>query len=215
MKIPSSSKLVMIGDSITDCDRGKPGSEWLFGGLGKGYVSYVDALLRASTPSPRIRIINMGISGNTIRDLKKRWQTDVLDQKADWLSVMIGINDVWRQFDSPFQTDWHVKIDEYESTYDELLTQTVPSLKGLILMTPYFIETNPSDPMRVMMCQYGQVVKKLAEKHKALFIDTQTAFDAVLRETHPMSLAWDRVHPTVTGHMILTRAFLKTIGYCW
>jgi len=215
MKISKNSKLVMIGDSITDCDRGKPGSEWLFGGLGKGYVSLVDGLLRAASPNPRIRIINMGVSGHTVRDLKKRWQTDVLDQKADWLSVMIGINDVWRQFDSPFQTDWHVKIDEYESTLDELIGAAAKDLKGLVLMTPYFIESNRKDPMRVKMDQYGASVKKLAKKYKALFVDTQAAFDEVLKSMHPMSLAWDRVHPTVTGHLVITRAFLKAVGYSW
>ena len=30
--------------------------------------------------------------------------------------------------------------------------------------------------------------------------------------THPMTLAWDRIHPNTTGHMIIARAFLKTLG---
>jgi phospholipase/lecithinase/hemolysin len=37
----------------------------------------------------------------------------------------------------------------------------------------------------------------------------QAAFDAVLEQTHPMSLAWDRIHPTTVGHMIIAKAFLK------
>ena len=61
----------------------------------------VDALLGAVYPERMIRVINMGVSGNTTRDLKARWQTDVLDLKPDWLSIMIGANDVWRQYDSP------------------------------------------------------------------------------------------------------------------
>jgi hypothetical protein len=28
---------------------------------------------------------------------------------------MTGINDVWRQFDAPLQTEWHVSLDEYAS----------------------------------------------------------------------------------------------------
>jgi lysophospholipase L1-like esterase len=72
-------------------------------GLGTGYVSLVDSLLRAAYPQGRIRMVNMGTSGNTVRDLAERWQTDVLDLEPDWLSIMIGINDVWRQFDSPLR----------------------------------------------------------------------------------------------------------------
>ncbi|WP_420819022.1 GDSL-type esterase/lipase family protein [Paenibacillus nanensis] len=48
-----------------------------------------------------IRVVNMGISSNTVRDLKERWQTDVLDLKPDWLSIMTGINDVGRQYNRP------------------------------------------------------------------------------------------------------------------
>jgi MinD-like ATPase involved in chromosome partitioning or flagellar assembly len=71
----------------------------------------------------------------------------------------------------------------------------LPSLKGLILATPYFIESNLADPMRVRMDAYGAVVKKLAAKHDAILVDTQAGFDRMLKHMHPMALAWDRVHP--------------------
>jgi lysophospholipase L1-like esterase len=82
-------------------------------------------------------------------------------------------------------------------------------------MTPYFIEPNRADGMRAMMDDYGAVVRQLADTYAVLLVDTQAAFDAVLQHLHPMALAWDRVHPTRTGHMILTRAFLQAIGYEW
>lgn len=215
MKIQPNSKLVMIGDSITDCERARPVGEGLFEAIGKGYVSLVDGLLGATYPAHRIRVVNMGTGGNTVRDLRARWQTDVLDLKPDWLSVMIGINDVWRQFDSPLQVEQHVGLTEYESTLNELLHVTAPTLKGLVLMTPYVIEPNRADPMRQTMDAYGQVMRQLAERYQAVFVDTQAAFDAVLAHIHPMALAWDRVHPTRTGHTILARAFLQAVGYSW
>ncbi|MEQ1546283.1 SGNH/GDSL hydrolase family protein [Methyloglobulus sp.] len=215
MIIQPNSKLVIIGDSITDCDRARPIGEGLFDALGNGYVSLLDSLLTARYPAHHIRVVNMGISGNTIRDLQSRWQTDVVGLKPDWLTVFIGINDVWRHFHSPNQPEWHVPLDEYTQTLDELLQAVRPSLKGLILMTPYFIEPNTIEPMRKMMGRYGEAVRQLAEKHQAILVDTQAAFDAVLNDLHPMALAWDRVHPTRTGHMVLAIAFLQTIGYKW
>ena len=47
MKLQAGQKLVMIGDSITDAERVKPDGEGLFGALGKGYVSLVDAFLQS------------------------------------------------------------------------------------------------------------------------------------------------------------------------
>ena len=213
MKITKGSKLVMIGDSITDAGRAQPVGEGLGEAVGRGYVAYVDALLAAAYPELAIRVVNMGLSGNTVRDLKARWQRDVLDLAPDWLSVMIGINDVWRQFDCPRQGEIHVLLEEYEQTYDALLEATRPNLKGLVLMTPYFIEPNKKDPMLAQMDRYGAAVRKLAKKHDAILVDTQAAFDKVLAFCHPMAIAWDRVHPGAVGHMILARAFLRAVGF--
>jgi lysophospholipase L1-like esterase len=218
MKIAANSKLVMIGDSITDCGRARPVGEGRDAALGTGYVSLVDALLKTADPEPptaNIRVINMGISGNTVRDLRERWQTDVIDLQPDWLSIMIGINDVWRQFDKPLQTEVHVLLEEYGRILSELVASTRPTVQGLILMTPYFIEPNHNDPMRVMMDAYGQVVREVARANESVFVDTQAAFNRMLTAVHPMSLAWDRVHPNLTGHMVLARAFLDAIDFVW
>lgn len=212
MIIQPHSKLLMIGDSITDCDRARPIGEGLFDALGKGYVNIINSTLTTHYPAHHIRMVNMGVSGNTVRDLHSRWQSDVLDLQPDWLSIGIGINDVWRYFHSPNQPEWHVPLDEYTDTLAGLLEITKPKLKGLILMTPYFIEPNKAEPMRRMMDHYGAAVQELADKYQAVLVDTQAAFDAVLAELHPMALAWDRVHPTQSGHMILAQAFLKAIG---
>ncbi len=215
LAIPANSQLLMIGDSITDCGRARPIGEGGEGALGSGYVSLVDSILKAVSPAHRIRITNMGISGDTVVNLRNRWQQDVLDLSPDWLSIMIGINDVWRQFDSPLQPDWGVPLKIYLSTLTELIAAALPHIKGLILMTPYFIEPNRTDPMRATMDRYGIVVKTLAEDVGARVVDTQAAFDRALVHLHPMSLAADRVHPNQAGHMILARAFLEAIGFEW
>ena len=215
MKIGKNSKLIMIGDSITDAGRARPVGEGLFDAIGKGYVGNVDALLSAVYPDHFIRVVNQGVSGNTVRDLKARWQTDVLDLKPDWLSIMIGDNDVWRQFDLPRQKELHVYIEEYERTLEELVQKTKPLLKGLVLMTPFYIESNKKDAMRATMDRYGAVVKKLAQKNDCIFVDTQAAFDEVLETFYAATIGWDRVHPNQTGHMVLARAFLKGVGFQW
>ncbi|PZR90398.1 MAG: GDSL family lipase [Hyphomicrobiales bacterium] len=215
MKIHSNSTLLMIGDSITDCGRARPIAEAVSWDLGNGYVALIHALLGATCPGQNIRIRNTGISGNTVRDLAARWQSDVLDLKPDWLSIMIGINDVWRQFDAPLQIEWHVPLDEYASILEHLVRTTRPHLKGLVLMTPYFIELNQADPMRAMMDRYSEVVRQLAGQYQAILVDTQAAFECILTAVHPMALASDRVHPNLAGHMVLARAFLQALEHAW
>ncbi|MES2460380.1 MAG: SGNH/GDSL hydrolase family protein [Armatimonadota bacterium] len=215
MIIEPGSKLVFIGDSVTDCGRTQPIGEGLGDALGRGYVSLVDALLVAAYPEHKIRIVNVGTSGNTVRDLKGRWQRDVLDLRPDWLSVMIGINDVWRQFDMPRKPEAGVDLDAYEATLREIVGDVRPRLKGLILMTPFYIEPSESDAMRARMDAYGEVVRRLASEYDALFVDTQAAFSGVLDQFHSSAIAWDRVHPNHIGHMVLARALLEAVGFNW
>lgn len=215
MLIGKNEKLVMIGDSVTDCERARPNGEGLFGAIGKGYVMMADALVQSAYPERGIRIVNMGTSGNNVLDLKKRWSTDVVDLKPDWLSIMIGINDVWRQYDSPNIPEWHVYLEEYEATLRELVKETLPAVKGIILMTPYYIEPNPQDAMRATMDRYGAAVKRVAEEFGCMFVDTQQAFGAVMEHIYPATLAWDRVHPNPIGHMVLAKAFLNAVGFEW
>lgn len=210
MTIPFKPKqrLLFIGDSITDTGRMRPVGRRTQDGLGMGYVNMIDSLLGAAFPETPIEVLNTGINGNRVTDLEARWSSDVLDLKPDWLSIMIGINDVWRQFNQPLDPN-PVDPKRYESIYRILLEQTRPNLKGLVLMTPFFIESNRSDPMRKMMDAYGAITRRLASEFEATFIDVQAAFDCYLEAQPSQSLCGDRVHPNGVGHMIIVRAFLS------
>ncbi len=215
MKIEANSRLLFMGDSVTDCGRSRPVAEGLFDPLGKGYPSIVNGLLTARYPERHIHVINMANSGETSRGNLNRWQTDVLDLKPDWVCLMIGINDVWRQFDVPMMPASHVLPDEYEKNVDSMITQTLPHVKGMILMTPYYIESNPHDAMRARMDEYGAICKRIGAKHGIIVIDTQAAFNEALKHYHSSFFAWDRVHPNVPGHCVLARAFLKAVDFEW
>jgi lysophospholipase L1-like esterase len=213
MLIQKNAKLVFMGDSITDMGRAQPVGEGLFDPFGRGYVAQTEAFLNARYPELNLYIINVGVSGNTSRDMVARWQRDVIDLKPDWLSVMIGTNDVWRQYDLPHMQQTHVYPDEYEQSLKNVIGQTRPTVRGLIMMTPFFIEPNKQDPMRAQMDRYSAITRKVAQRYDCLLVDTQAAFDEVLQHVHPARLAWDRIHPNQMGAAVITRAFLKAIGY--
>ena len=215
MKLPHRSRVLFIGDSITDAGRDPSGElcPWLGDlGLGHGYVNQVWSWLTAAHPEAAIRISNKGCSGHTVHNLAERWQRDVIDLKPDVLCVMIGINDVWRQFDSPLQPEAGVNPEEFRETLDRLIGQARPGVQQLYLASPYFIEPNRDDPMRRRMDDYGSIVRDLAKRHGGHFIDTQAAFDAALAHLHSSAIAWDRIHPGPHGHMLIARAFLGAFG---
>ena len=212
MLFEAHDTVLFIGDSISDYERTRPVGEGLFNAWGRSYVACAGALLNCMYPELGLRVVNMGISGNQVRDLKARWQTDVFDRRPDWVSVLIGINDVWRQFDCPQMPETHVSPEEYESTYEELIKATLPKVKGMILMTPYYMEPNRQDAMRARMDVYGDIVKKLAARYGLTCVDLQAGWDRLFKHMHSTSIAWDRVHPNQTGCMYIAKQFLAAVG---
>lgn len=213
MIFEKNSKILFIGDSISDYDRARPIGEGLFNAWGTSYVANVGSLLTCMYPELHLRVVNMGVSGNQTRDLLARWQTDVIDLKPDYVSILIGINDVWRQFDSPLLTEQHVSPEEYRENYEKLLAQTLPITKGVILMTPYIMEPNKQDPMRARMDEYTEIVKDLAARYNLICVDLQAAWDKLFEHMHPMNIAWDRIHPNQVGAMYIAKQFLSAIGF--
>jgi lysophospholipase L1-like esterase len=202
----SGQRIVFIGDSITDCGRRDTDPPY-----GNGYVSLVRALVTAAHPELGLMWTNRGVSGDTVRDLARRWEVDAIGPEPHWLSVMIGINDVWRAFGG--WPDEAVPIDEYEATLRSLLRRAVDATGcRLIVATPYLIEPDRAEPQRAMSDRYGAVARALATEFDAAFVDTQAAFDRVLAVTPPDAWAGDRVHPNLAGHAVIARAFLRTLG---
>jgi lysophospholipase L1-like esterase len=199
--------ILFIGDSITDRGRRDVAPPY-----GSGYVHQVYSLLQAGYPELGLRIVNRGVAGDTTRHLAARWERDVIAERPDWLSVMIGINDVWRAFGSnPHEA---VPLHEYEATLRTLLDRTrMATSARLILMEPYMIEPDRNVSMRRQMDRYGAVVRQIAPEYNAVLVQTQAAFDAALAQTKPSDWADDQIHPNSPGHAIIALALLRAIGF--
>ena len=212
MLFQNMDRVVFAGDSITDMYSVQPVGE-IGDALGSGYVRIIDSLLSAVYPELSIRITNSGVGGNTSRDLLKRWERDVLSLNPQWVSVCIGINDAWRQFDTPAFKDLTVSLEEYEANLDSMLSSLKGGVKGSFVMTPYYIEKEKKESLRAKMDEYGRICKRLAEKHGSIFIDLQAIFDSFLQYKHSTFLAIDRIHPNQIGAVIIARAFLDECGF--
>ncbi|MDX9691201.1 MAG: GNAT family N-acetyltransferase, partial [Acholeplasmataceae bacterium] len=80
--------LLFQGDSITDCNRKREQPY----DLGHGYVSVLANQIHHAL------LINKGISGNRTVDLLDRWSYDTIALKPDFLSILVGINEVWHHY---------------------------------------------------------------------------------------------------------------------
>ena len=81
----------------------------------------------------------------------------------------------------------------------------------LILMEPYLIEPDRTQPMRRCLDAYGAVGRDLATTAGAVLVRTQAAFDAALAQTTPDAWADDQIHPNALGHAVIALAFLRAV----
>ena len=202
-------KILFQGDSVTDAgrDRSNPHD------MGEGYPRYASAMIQDSYPDTGFEFVNLGISGNRTADLVSRLESDFVDVQPDIVSVMIGINDVWRQFDSPAMPDEQVSPEEYRSNVEKMILSVKDNVKGVFLMTPYYMEPNAEDWMRKRMDTYGAICRELAEKYGCCFIDLQAVFNDYFQYRHSSYIAWDRIHPNQIGATVIARAFLEKCGF--
>lgn len=215
MIFEDKDRIVFAGDSVTDMGSAQPVGEGLFDNVGHSYVRIVENMLSTWYPEVMLRITNSGISGNTSRDLLARFRRDVTELAPDWVSICIGINDVWRQFDSPAIVSSQVMPGEYESNLEEMILAVKGRVKGIFVLTPYYMEPNREDWMRRRMDEYGTICKRLAEKHGCMLVDLQAAFDRYFAYRHSSYIAWDRIHPNQIGATVIAREFLKHCGFAY
>ena len=125
---------------------------------------------------------------------------------------MIGANDVWRQFDEPSNYQENYTPEIYRKNLEEVCKRTVKRVKGLFVISPFYMESNNDDAMKKRMVEYAQISKEVAEKHGATYIDVQEDFDEHLKYRYPAYISWDRVHPSWVGSVIIARKIMKVIG---
>lgn len=208
--------ILFQGDSITDAGRSRTDN----GAMGNGYPTLVAGHLGAAYPYA-YSFVNRGISGNRVVDLYARIKMDMINLKPDYMSILIGINDVWHEiFDKN-----GVAAEKFEMVYGlmiEELLQALPNLK-LMLLEPFVLpgsatrsdENNPGrwEYFRAETDLRREAVKRLAGKYDLVFVPLQDKFDAVNADA-PADGYWlvDGVHPTAAGHELIKQAWLEAFN---
>lgn len=209
--IKPGQTLLFTGDSITDC--GRRGAE---APLGNGYARMCNDLIVARYPEHKLKVINTGISGNTVRDLTNRWYDDVIRHQPDWLSIMIGINDVHRFL---HKTETSVSPEQFAELYDGILRRVVKETKAkLVLIDPFYISTErdgTSFRRTVLdhLPKYIQTVHAMVKKYKARHVKLHETFQAQLKHHAPDRFCPEPVHPTPSGHLVMAHQWLKAMGW--
>ena len=198
--------ILFQGDSITDADRIRDNET----NLGFGYATLVAAELGRDCPN-QYKMINRGIGGNRITDLYARLEQDIINVKPDIISILVGVNDaiLGRLFHMGINAEKYYKI--YSILIEEI-QEALPDVK-IMIMEPYVLKGSVfgvnMEECRPEVEKRAKMARKIAEKYNLIFIPLQEEFDQLAKEFEDSCWTSDGVHPTLAGHELIKRAWLK------
>ena len=210
----NSTKVVFLGDSITEAGESKEGD-----GTYKGFITSLK-----EDVGQDMELINKGIGGNKVSDLLLRYKQDVLDLKPDIVFIYIGINDVWHKYDWGTGTD----IDVFENGLRKIIVDIKTKGTKIILCTPTVIGENSGefrlnnnfkdiDTMDIMnkdLDAFSDVIRNLSSEFTTELLDFRKKFKDYISENNTKNLSkgiltYDGVHLNNQGNKLIADEMIK------
>ena len=204
-------KIVCFGDSITH---------------GGYYDMYLQEYLAEKDPAHRRRVINRGISGDTVPKLLKRVDRMLKEDQPDLVIIMIGINDLmfstkFAEKDLPFEAavKKYPVFNRFEKNLGKLLDIFNRAKVPVVLLAtpPYNESSHPEMKGRINANMNSSGVKnllimeqRLAKEKGAVWIDIHAPMLKNLQENDarfPRGKS-DRVHPSRPEHLIIAQTII-------
>ena len=164
-------KFLFQGDSITDADRRRDNDD----NYGYGYPNLFASEVLKNRPH-EFEFINRGISGDKIVEVYARMKEDIINLKPDYMSILIGVNDVWHELNEQNG----VAVGKFEKIYGMLieeLLEELPNLK-IIILEPFVLKGAGTeryyDVFRAEVEKRAEVAKRISEKYNLNFFYVRT-----------------------------------------
>jgi lysophospholipase L1-like esterase len=191
-----SSVILFQGDSITDCGRNREDPD----SLGDGYVNLITETLSDRYSQSNLKFVNRGISGDKIRDLQFRWDTDCINVKPDILSILVGVNDTLI-----------TPAEQFEEGYRMLLRESTRTLNPEIVLCEPFLLLGDNNAYRDDLNPKIKIVHKLSDEFGTLLLPLDKIFRDSCSLHPPEYWAPDGVHPTPAGHALIAKSWIEYV----
>jgi lysophospholipase L1-like esterase len=204
--LKENDRVVFYGDSIT---------------AQRLYTAYVETYVTTRFPGLGVRFVHSGWGGDTVTGggggkIDKRLERDVIAYKPTVVTCMLGMNDAGY---GPLDDD---RFAAYRKGYEHIVATLKEKLPGvrLVLLGPSPYDDVTRHPTfeggyNEVLKKYGDFVRELAGREKALFVDLNGPVVECLVKANDVNPApaikviEDRVHPGPGGHLVMARALLE------
>ena len=202
------------GDSITDAGRSRDNNDY----RGNGYPTIAAGKLGFKYPG-EYKFLNRGISGDRVVDVYARMKRDITELDPDYLSILIGVNDVWHEL---HEIPNGVDFEKYYKVYCDLVEEVLHKCPGckIFILEPFVLKCTATEGEWGIFSREvalrAEMAKKVAEKYGLVFIPLQEKFNEAAKKAPAAYWLLDGVHPSAMGHTLISEelcaAFEKAIA---
>jgi lysophospholipase L1-like esterase len=153
-----------------------------------------------------LRVINSGVAGDRVRNIRQRLESDCLACRPEIVTLLIGVNDTWRRYDSDDPTP----VDQFAADYDATLCSVRKAgIETLIVMEPFLVPINEKqrrwriDDLEPKI----ETVRTVSARYNAVLVPLDYAFAAFAAAEGAVAAAEDGIHPSAAGNQL--------IADCW
>lgn len=199
------------GDSITDSERSR-GNDW---NMGYGYPDLVASELCYRRPN-EFNFINRGVSGDKSPQMYSRIKTDTINYRPDYLSILIGVNDVWHPLHDEDQTGGF-SVERYTQILSMFIEDVLAAKKDTVIaiLEPFVLDGAAThdkiDAFVSGVSARAKAAKEVAEKYNLVFVPLQEVFNKKLELAPADWWLIDGVHPTHAGHQLIANELIKAL----
>ena len=194
--------LLFLGDSITDCNHYFDPEN-----LGYGYVRMIEKQI--NTPDKNYQVQNFGNDGFTVPALRRLWQRKGLNLKPDFITILIGINDLAVIKNTGITPS--VGLAQFCEQYQALIEDIRIMTDCPILLMEPFIFPHPAeyDTWEPELHQMNKFIHQLAVDNGLFFLPLWEDLLSAAKKDGFSEITTDGIHLTAEGHKILAGQWIR------
>ena len=194
--------LLFLGDSITDCNHYFDPEN-----LGYGYVRMIEKQI--NTPDKNYQVQNFGNDGFTVPALRRLWQRKGLNLKPDFITILIGINDLAVIKNTGITPS--VGLAQFCEQYQALIEDIRIMTDCPILLMEPFIFPHPAEyaSWEPELHQMNKLIRQLAFDNGLFFLPLWEDLLSTAQKEGVSEITTHGIHLTAEGHKILAGQWIR------
>ena len=161
--------------------------------------------------SKEINIINKGINGDTTSGMIARFERDCLNENADLLILMGGVNDIFMfQNIDKIKNNIKLIVDiSNKNNVDIILFTPIPFIKEIFT----FFEADNLDGFENTLKEYVSWINDYTKENNIKSIDVYNMFmNNIFKSNKYEDIYFDGVHLSENGHNVFALELYKELG---